>query len=508
MATVIITGFSSTFKIPGFFAETVYGAGAISLGSIPLICMVIGNKLSSGTATPDQDINQILGTNEADGFYGAGGEITTMCYAALIEPGVLLYGAPNAEAGGAAAATATITIATTATSSGQWAYWIDGNYITGGIASGDSVTTTAAAISAAINALPRIAVTASPSVGVVTVTAKSKGTRSNDHTIFQDVTKMAASQTSTLTGGTAMTGGGFHFTGGTGADSLTNVFTVLFPGHYDRIAIAQYDATNAVAFVGQLNSKAGVLEGRLEHGVMAVSGTLSAATTLATTSLNAQRVQLLWYLNSPAHPPVLAARMAAKRTATEQSDPAASYDGAALNGSNAFPILGQFAAVDNPSQTTQQSALNNGVTPIKTVGGQAVVVRSITSHSLNGATPDYRTLDTSDAYVPDYVRNGLGLLWVTEFLPANPRVQDDPPAGVKPPVSLVATPTKWTQRATAYLKQLEAGTGEVPPILQEVDANPIVSGFDNTAKRIMSVVPVVAAANQHQLGCSVRQAAA
>lgn len=504
MPTVIISGFASSAKRPGFFAETVYGAGAISIGSIPLICLVIGNKGASGTATADQDINQVLDVNTADTLYQAGFEITTMCYAALIEQGVLLYGAPNAEAGGAAAATATITIATTATSSGQWAYWIDGVYITGGIASGDVIATTASAISAAINALPRLSVTASPSAGVVTLTSKSKGTRALDHTLFQDASKMATSQTSVIAGGTSLTGGGVKFTGGTGSDSLTNVFTVLFPGHYDRIAIAQYDATNAAAFVTQLNSKAGVLQGRLEHGVMATSTSFAAATTLATTSLNAERVQLLWLLNSPTHPPCLAARMAAKRTSSEASNPAADYDDVALTGSTTFPILGQFAAVDNPTATTQESALNNGVTPLKTVGGQVVVVRSITSHSLSGSTPDYRTLDTSAAYIPDFVRNDADLLWTTEYRPANPLVQDDPPSGVKPPVSGIATPTKWMQRYTARLKQFEAGTWGGPPIIQQVDTYPMTSGFDNTAKRIMSTISVVPVYTQHQIGISVR----
>ena len=503
-ATIIITGFSSTFKVPGYYAETVYGAGAISVGSIPLICLVVGNKTSAGSMTADTDVKQVLSVDDADAKLGPGSEIAVMCYAAIAQAGVLLWAAPNAEAGGAVAGTATITIASAATSSGQWAYWIDGVYLTGGIANGDSATTTGGAIAAAINANPRLPVTAANVSGTVTLTSKSKGLRANQHTLFQDTTQMPSGQTSAVAGGSSISGvsGGVFFSGGSGTDSLTNVFTVLFPGTYDRIACAQNDATNAAALVAQLNTKAGVLEGRLEHGLIAVSTSLSSATTLATTSLNAQRVQLLWLLNSPTHPSALAARFAAMRTATEQGDPDAAYDGAVLTSNAQCPILGQFAAADNPSQSTQTSALNNGVTPLKTVGGQVVVVRSITSHSLSGSNPDYRTLDTSDAYVPDYERKGLGLIWATEFLPANPRVQDDPPAGGKEAPAGAATPTRWGQRAMRFLTDLANTT---PPILQQVDQNPVVSGFDSTAKRIMSAVPVIPASNQHQIGVSVRQ---
>ncbi len=502
--TIIIQGFSSTYKLPGFFAETVYGAGAITVGDIPLVCLVVGNKGSSGTAVADQDVVQILGINEADTQLQAGYEITQMAYMGLLEAGVLLYAAPNAEAGGAVAGTATLTFAGTATASGQWTVKIDGRVYTGGIANGDTPTTSAAAVVAAISADSRSPVTAGNVAGVVTFTRKSKGVRGNDGSVYltkgSTAETVATGQTATIAGGTAMTGGGVHFTGGTGTDSLTTVLSVLFPGTYDRIAFAQYDTTNAAAIVSQLNTKAGVLEGRLEHALIGVTGSFSAATTLATTTLNAHRVQLMWYIDGPQPGSMMAARFSAKRTATEQSDPCAAYDGAVLTG-----IVPQVAPSASPSNATQVSALNNGVTPVKTENGQAKVVRSITSHSLDGALPDYRTLDTSDAYVPDFVRKSLALLWLTEFLPANPRVADDPPAGAKEPPTQVGTPSKWKQRATKLLKELEEGTATTPPVLQQVDANPIAAGWDNTAKRIMSAVPVIPASNQHQIGVSVRQ---
>ena len=89
--SINIVGFSSAFKVPGFWAETVYRAGGISLASIPIRLLVSGLQLSSGTATPDQDIVEIISLDDSDGYHGAGSEINLMCQAALRVPGVRVF---------------------------------------------------------------------------------------------------------------------------------------------------------------------------------------------------------------------------------------------------------------------------------------------------------------------------------------------------------------------------------------------------------------------------------
>ncbi len=163
----------------------------------------------------------------------------------------------------------------------------------------------------------------------------------------------------------------------------------------------------------------------------------------------------------------------------------------------------QSQKADWPSYATQVSALDNSITPIATTEtGDAYIVRAITTKSLTGSTPDYRTLDVSQAVVPDYVRTALKFYWLTVFHPANPKVASDPATGERDRPAGVATPRRWNQAATdAVLLLLESQL-----IISDVDQNPMYSEYQaGSAKRIMSVVPVVPAANDHAIGVSVRQ---
>ncbi len=501
--SINIVGFTSTNKLPAFFGETVYGAGPITIGSIPLVCLVSGTMLeSTGTATPNASIDQILSLDDSDTLHGAGSEINLMCQAALRIPGVKLLAAPSAEAVGAVAATVTITITlfgSNPTSSGEFAYRIDGRRYTGVIRTTDTLSSIATAIAASINADPHSPVTAAVGAGptyIVTATRKSAGARGNQGVLFQESDTPAGGVTSAIAGGTAITGGGVHFTGGTGTEDVSALLAVLSAQRYNRIAFAQNDAANAALWEAQLNTKAGVLEGKTEHAICAVSDSLSASITLSTVTLNAERVQLLWYLNSENHPSEIAAVFAAARTAAEQSNPNQGYDGYVLPG-----IVAQSQSGDWPTTATLISALDNGVTPIATSpSGEAYIVRSIVTHCLNGALPDYRTLDTAQAVVPDYVRDVLELYWVTVYKVANPYVADDPAPEQRERPPGVATPTRWNQTVTSILKDLESQN-----ILSDVELNPPVSEYDPVAKRIMSLVPAIATPLNHQTGVSVRQ---
>lgn len=498
---ISIVGYSTNNKVPGFFAETVYGAGPISIGDIPLVLLLLGTKTSAGSATADQDIDDVLSETDADTLYGPGSELAVMCYGALQIPGVKLKAAATAEAGGAAAATATITITGTWTTAGTFSYRIDGVLVTGTVLSTDTISTLADSIVAAINGNTHLPVTAAKGAGpgyVVTLTRKSKGARGNQGVLFQVISELPSGCSSAIAGSASITGGGVNFgaTLGSGADSLTTILGLIDTDQYDRIAFAQNDATAAAAMEAFLNTQAGPLVGFTMHAICAVNGTYSAALSLAQTTLNAERVQCMWYLNSETIPSFIAATFAAYRTFVEQTDPDAAYDGYILPG-----VAPQSQQADWPTMSSLIAALDNGLTPIATnrTGG-AYVVRSITTKSLDsGGNPDYRTLDTSDAVVPDYVRRVLDLYWTQTFKVSNPRVGPDPVANQREPAAGVATPTLWNRNVTKIMKDLETQL-----IVTDVHTNPPVSEYNTTAKRIMSIVPVKAAANQHSIGVSVR----
>jgi len=337
-------------------------------------------------------------------------------------------------------------------------------------------------------------------MGAVTLTWKSAGVRGNDGILFADGSALPSGCTSALTGGAAVTGdgvtgSGVRFAGGVGTEDISTLLETLKPGRYHRIAAAQRDAQNLAKWEIQLDSKAGPTEGRMEHIVFATNSSLAAATSLAQLTLNNWRCQIAWHLDSESPPSEVAAALAALRTSTEQTTPNVSYSGRVLPG-----IAPQRDRTKWLNRSTRTSALDNGVTPINsTEQGSAVVVRSITTRSQTDAgDPDSATLDTSDAIVPDYVRDSIKLRWA-QFVQANPHVRGDLKPGEKSIPEGVATPKLWAAEITSVLLDLQAQR-----ILTQVELNLPRVSFNATAKRLAAIAPVVRLPLQEQAEVSVR----
>lgn len=499
-----IVGFTTDDFVPGFVSDVIFGAAGLSAASATLKLLIVANSTSAGDATPGVEV-QIFSPSEADARAGAGSEGARMCRAALKIPGVAIWFCAVADPAGTAASM-TVTFANNADSAGEILYWINGVRIAIEIDSGDTPTVTAGKLVSAINALPNLPCTAANVAGVVTATMKQTGPRGNDCIVRQDTTNGPSAQTSTLAG-TAVTGLGVKFAGGATADDLTTAATNTYPSWYARVALAARDATQLGVWESSMDAKAGPFEQRPQHTVCAVNGSLSAAQSLSQTTLNNARFQLLWMLNSETDPAELAAFFAALRAVTEQSDPNHSYSGEEV--SVAAP---HTLSADSPQRSTQVAALKTGVTPLKTENGVVSVVRSITTRCLSGSNPDYNTLDTGTAYVPDFVRYALGLRWF-EFKKVNPDVADDPAPEEPPRASGVATPTSWNAAMFQLLKELEGAPG-VPLYsglargqIVDVDlpANKPSTRYDRAAKRLMSACPVVPAPKNEQVGVTVLQ---
>lgn len=502
MASIIIDGYADSDKVPQFVGQVKFGAGPINIRSIPLVLLLVGLKGTGGSMTADVDVLDVTSKDDGTAYAGVG-ELSNMVDTALDQglSGVQLKIAAPALAGGAVAATSTITITGTATGAGTLRYWVDGTLVDVNTTSSMTTPTLVAdAITARFAQFPRLPVSVANVAGVVTITVRSAGIRGNDYVLFQDTTKGPPGITSAITGGASVTGGGVKFTGGTGTESLTLLLAVLFPARYHRIAFAQNDATSLAAIETQIDAKAGGLEGRREHVVVGHNGSLGAATTIAQTTLNNQRFQLCWLLNSESHPSRIGSAMAGKRASVEQTQPNSGYDDVVLKG-----IAPQRARGDWASRTTQQSALDNGVTPLKTTeDGTVAVVRAITTRSRDGAMPDYRTLDTAESVVPDYAMDRFQLVWTTEYKVANPHVQPDPGEGEGAVEEGVATPFTWTKRV-----KLELQSMQTEKIVTQVAlaANQPVSEFNAAAKRIMSAIPIVPLPIQHSIGVVISQVA-
>lgn len=497
MTIGFIDELSDTDKDPRFVGQTLFGQGMVSQGPLKMLCCGLAG--SGGTIVADAAPVRAMNENDVDLLCQAGSELWGMAYAALQIPDVQLYLTAPTAAGGATAATATITIAGTWTTAGTWRYRIGGREISGGIAAADLLGTVAANINAYVNLHPELGVTSTVLLGVVTLTTIDLGVRSLDYILVQDTSQLPAGATSAIAGGTAVTNGGVRFTGGAGVENVTALLATEFPGRFERVAFAQRDSTNAGKWEVQLDAKAGPNEGRMEHAIVGFNSTLLAtATSIAQTTLNNPRFQVLWMMNGETPPPQMAAAFAAKRSSVEAVTPNIGYDD--------YQILGVRGATnadsDIPSHSTRVAALDAGVTPITTIDGQGAIVRSVTTRSLtSGGDADDRTVDTSDSWVPDWIRDRLREYWTLDFKIKNPYVRDDfSPEEAAPKKTGIATPSLWQQQAQRLMLTWEAAL-----IVTRVALNPVIAQFNRTAKRIVSRVPVVVTPLQHQIEVSVEQ---
>lgn len=494
---IVIPGFVDSDKVPGAVVETVYGRGKQSIGANPVLLVVTGNKLTAGTAVADQDITQVFSETDADTLYGAGSEIAMQCYAALQFPGVTLFGVPVAEATSSpASATLTLTVAGTWSTSGTIVVGLAGKKIAVAVGSADSVTTVALNLSNAINGVPRLPMSSAPAVGVVTVTVLSKGTRGNDYVCTKDLSSAPAGLTLTLAGGTALTGGVTPFSGGTGADSVTNVLALLTTQVWDYQAWAQNDATNAALIKAQLESQAGPLLQHPGFAVFAKNRSTATSISFAQTTLNEQLACVVHMTNGETHPCQMAAQVASMFAITVGANPNTRYINTVMP-----TVAPQSQRADVAGRSTLSALLNAGVTPLTTVNGVVQLVDAIQTHCLNGSSPDFRTYHVGDVFVPIRVSKEIGLQWGV-FSAANPYAGPDPSDGQQPAPQGTATPSLWVAEGTALLKSFEALNW-----LQDVDTNGMVAEWNPTSKRIMSAIPNVVRSQNIQGGHSIRQTA-
>lgn len=168
----------AALRYPGAYVE-IDGSQAGLGGDIPAV-LLVGQKLAAGTAAAGE-IVQVSGVADAMAKAGAGSMLAQMAarYRA-IDPVLDLYILPYADNGAGVAATGTITVTAVPTVAGTLSLYIAGRLVTVAMATGQTTTQIAAAIVAAITAAGAdIPVTATSALGVVTLTARHKGTCGN-----------------------------------------------------------------------------------------------------------------------------------------------------------------------------------------------------------------------------------------------------------------------------------------------------------------------------------------
>lgn len=504
-ASIVLTGLAANDPVPGVYMEVAFAQGTVAGSSITRAILIIANKLTTGSAVADSTIYgpetdpPLQSEDHMIGLGGDGSEAHRMfkrITAVNKDTAVYcLFVTPSAGT----AATGTITITTTATGTGVHRTYVGDEFVEASIATGNTVTTIAAAIVAAINAKTSWPVTAANVAGVVTLTAKTPGPRGN-------WIRFKASITSGIGSATTATTDAFLASGAT-ADSNTTALATILARSFYYIASAAEDATQLGALVSQVNTQAAPTTGIRQRVFGASIDTLANAITVAT-GVNSPRAEIVWHEKSPWTPAELAANAAAVYALFEsnETNPETNFIefGTTTQTQPYWKVPRSRIDTAAPTRPSVKAALNAGLSPIAVAtNGATYLVNRITTRSLSGSTPDYRIRGAHKVTICDFFTDALGAKVKAQT--AGNRIANDPPKGGRQPGPKVSTPDRFRSIISSVLRTFEDND-----LLQNVDqikAGTKVQREENPSTRMGAYIPLQPIDNHEQSAIFVAQVA-
>lgn len=383
-ANIAFQSIPSSTRKPGVYTEFNTRMAARNLPGNRQTTLIIGQKMAAGTL-PALTVANVFSDVEAAVACGYGSQVHRMVQAALqANPFANLSICAVDDIGGGTLATWTATFTGSPTTQGTLALALNEDTLQVNVTTTDTPTTVAAAFAAAITTKPDLPFTAANAAGVLTISAKNKGTVANGFKIVPS---------GAVTGLTFVVANGV--VGATDPD-ITAALTAAFLGGHNQIVIPYRDATNLTALRNHLDNVGNYAEKRWALGFVGSNGSLASATSLSA-SMNHGWINNVWCRNTPTCVMELAAAYAATIAAGE--DPALPFNNVEVKGI-AVPLV-----ADRTSRTEEESALYNGVTPLNVGAGDRVqIVRAITTFTLNASgVPDSSLLDITTPRTLAYV---------------------------------------------------------------------------------------------------------
>jgi phage tail sheath gpL-like len=448
--TIAFNQIPSNLRIPWVGVE--FDASQASQGPAILAFrgLLIGQKTSAGSAAANS-LHRVTRADSVIALAGQGSLLHRLAIAWFAENqetetwiGVLSDDNSGVQASG------TITVSGPATAAGTIALYLGGERVTVGVASGDANTAIATAIGAAINASGSLAVTATVSNAVVTVTYRHKGAVGNSYDVrhsYRIGEQLPSGVGLTIV---AMASGATN-------PSLASLIAAMGDTWFHVIAHPYTDATSLSAIEAELASRAGPMRMIDGLAITSASGTHSALTTLGGARNSAWSIIASQPGESPVTPPAeFAAGCAAVIARAAAADPARPFQ--TLSVTRALPP----AEADLFTSSERNLLLFDGIaTSVALPGGAVQVERAITTYQNAPSGDD----DTS--YLDSNTPLTLMLLrytWRVRMRKKYPRHKlgnDDARFG---PGQLVMTPKLARAEAIAwYQEQMDRGLVENLP---------------------------------------------
>lgn len=377
----------SSIRKPGKYLEFNTRLAVRTLPTNPQKVLILAQYMALKNA-PLQPV-QIYDDEQAALLCGYGSQAHRMARAAITANRYCdLSLLPVADASAGLAASGSLSITGSATGQGVLSLSIAGGHIAIAVAAADTAAASATALALAINSEAILPLTASAEEGLVTLTAKNKGTLGN--AIHLNYTNTVPGLTCTLT---AMAGGQTD-------PDLSAALGTVFASDYNIYCIPWATQEQLTALRNHLDAVSHPLEQRGAIGVSASTASLAQCTSLAG-SINSGRITLACLPATDTHSPEIAAAYAAVLAFEE--DPARPLNTLVLAGINVPPIAQRLG------RNEQEVALKNGTTPLETGPGNTVqIVRAVSTYTLNAeGITDIALLDITTIRTLDYVRKAV-----------------------------------------------------------------------------------------------------
>lgn len=449
----------ATLLVPGLFYEVDPSQAAQT--DDPGRALYVGQLVAGGTAVAGQ-VYPIATMEQAKTLFGAASQLVAMLKAhRRTDPFGLLYACGLADAGGTTKASMTITVTAAATAPGQVPLWIAGVPVPVVLAGTETVNQTAAAVAAAINAVPDLPVTAAAVNAVVTLTAVNGGTLGNDIRVSNGWLGAAGGEVQPTA--FAATLSAAALAGGATDPTVGAAFAALGDTTYDFIGMPYTDAGNlnaADAAMGLTNSGRWAFN-RMVYGHVFTAKRASVATA-QTLGLgrNGPFVSIAAVYDTPTPVWEWLGTALGQTAVVLRNDPARPVTGLELPGVQVPPLgsTGRF------SITERNTLLLSGISTIRIdPDNVARIDRWVSTYQINGlgqADQSWRGIEKH--YILMRVLRRLQAAWARNF----PRAKVAPDGTRVRPGANIVTPSIGKAAIVAEMRRMEENDG----LLSNVDA--------------------------------------
>jgi phage tail sheath gpL-like len=400
-------GLSFSFTIPGNtrtpgsyvgFSSERAGQG---LAPWPTRILVLGQALAAATVA--NLVPTLIGSAaQGTAAFGRGSMLDQMIKSLLANNSVTeLWAMSVADPVGGVKATQTVTVTAAPTAAGSLPLYIAGQSVPVAVLPTMAVGDVAAAVVAAVNALPDLPVVAAAVAGVVTLTCKWAGLSGNDIDVrlaYQSSDVMPAGLAVAVAAGVA----------GAGVPAIAAAIAAMGDTQYHFIALPWSDAATLLAMTAELANRWGPMEEIEGFAFASAKGSQGTLAALGT-SQNSQFLSI----SECVGPDATWVRAAAETGVIAlygSMDPARPFQTLALAGC----LPGN--ATERFTRTERNVLLIDGISTHTVSGGQVLLERPITTYQLNPqGLPDASYLDVNTMLTLAYLRFTLRAMIATKY---------------------------------------------------------------------------------------------